>query len=372
MLQCSFCGAGLRPTARICIKCGHAVTDEERISALQQSATSATTTTIPPNYSTNIGEAAPSASDGTVEDPLDGPIFSNPADQTIASVIGADSHESNADTMVSGLATQRKKLILVGFVVIFIAVVGYFISLKTVTEKNRLDSAAPVATPRAPVVRDEAKGETDPVARVQASPAPPISVPTEQVSSGKTDLKNIGAVVAPTQTSGLLTEMLQSSIDMVHLFELKSRIEQLYVKPEKGDVKSGRLLNQKGLIAFKQDDYAEAQSIFLEALKSNPADIEVLNNYAFALLKGGNYPASERVLGDVLSMAPGRTSGWANLADVYANTGRSDSATAAFVLGVQFATNKEKALAFLKDRAISDPNEDIRRAVTSALDQLSR
>ena len=77
-------------------------------------------------------------------------------------------------------------------------------------------------------------------------------------------------------------------------------------------------------------------------------------------------------MGTVLSLAPNRTSAWANLADVYANENRPDSSSAAFVVGFQFATNKDKALEFLKNTAESDPNEKLRDSITRALAQLSK
>jgi Flp pilus assembly protein TadD len=145
----------------------------------------------------------------------------------------------------------------------------------------------------------------------------------------------------------------------------------LYPKPEKGDVKLSRALNQQGLAAFSQENFTNAASLFLDAARANPADIEVLNNYAYALLKSGNNQLAQQVLGYVLSLAPGRTSAWANLGEVYANLNRIDASAASLVVGFQFSGNKEKTLEFFNKTSESTSNNALKSAITKALSQLS-
>ena len=376
MLQCSSCGSNLRPTARICIKCGHAVTDEERKQALQLDAASSTTTSVAPIYSANPTQTdtAPASFESAVNkapvfsSPVgeiissptsdQAPVFSSPVGEIASSVNrpkGVSDNLSSVAAASRGQNGQQKKIVAIVVGVVFVVIFAFGLSSLMGKKEATAPLPASVATP-APV----------------APATPALEAPSEQKASSVIDLKNIRPVMAPAQTSGLLTDMLLNNSNSVKLLDLKARIEEIFPKPERGDRKAARALNDQALVAFRQENYQLAASLFADALKSDPSDIEVLNNYAYALLKGGRYPEAERILGSVLSIAPGRTSGWANLADVYANTNRPDAASAAFVVGFRFATNQDKALAFLKDRAESEPNENIKRAVINALAQLSQ
>ena len=185
------------------------------------------------------------------------------------------------------------------------------------------------------------------------------------------NVQNLGQMVAPDSTANLLGQMLAQSQNPIKLIELKTQIEVLYPKPEKGDVKLGRALNQQGLAAFSQENFTNAASLFLDAARANPADIEVLNNYAYALLKNGNNQLAQQVLGYVLSLAPGRTSAWANLGEIYANLNRIDASAASLVVGFQFSGNKEKTLEFFNKTSESTSNNALKSAITKALNQLS-
>jgi tetratricopeptide (TPR) repeat protein len=185
------------------------------------------------------------------------------------------------------------------------------------------------------------------------------------------NVQNLGQMVAPDSTASLLGQMLAQSQNPIKLIELKTQIETLYPKPEKGDIKLARALNQQGLAAFSQENFTNAASLFLDAARANPADIEVLNNYAYALLKSGNNQLAQQVLGYVLSLAPGRTSAWANLGEIYANLNRIDASAASLVVGFQFSGNKEKTLEFFNKTSQSTSNNALKSAITKALSQLS-
>lgn len=358
MLHCASCGSNLRPTARICIKCGQAITDDERMQALQQDAALGASTSIPPLYTSDPMDSDLSL-DSTKPEDQRGPVFSSPVGEIISTPAMVQSRRVGVspDPVVSkGITDQQKKIAAI--VVSAILIVGFFMGLSSITGTI-------------PGKKEEVASVVRPVA-LPSPVTPAAKAPSEQIVSSAIDLKNIKPVMAPAQTSGLLTDMLLNNSNSVKLLELKAKIEEIYPKPERGDRKTARALNDQALLAFRQENYQLAENIFAEALKSDPSDIEVLNNYAYALLKGAKYVDAERILGFVLSIAPGRTSGWANLADVYANTNRPDAASAGFVVGFRFATNQDKALAFLKDRAETEPNENIRRAVINALAQLSK
>ena len=195
----------------------------------------------------------------------------------------------------------------------------------------------------------------------------------EQVVNTPIATSSIKEVIGPSSAAPLLTAMLRNDANQIELIDLKNKIDDLALRPEKGDVKSSRLLNEQGLAAFKAGLYSEATNYFSQAIKANPADIEAFNNYGYALLKSDQYPAAEKILGYLLAIAPGRTSGWANLGEVYAETARLDAATAAFIVGFQFSTNKQMALDYLRATSASpDASSNLKRAIDSALQRLAK
>jgi Tfp pilus assembly protein PilF len=178
------------------------------------------------------------------------------------------------------------------------------------------------------------------------------------------------AVKAPVSAAGLLSQMLDFSTNAVKVADLKGQIEAL-AKPPRGDRKLARTTNEVALKALQAGDAAAAAETLETAVSADPSDVEVRNNLAFALYKANELDRSETELGTVLSQAPGRTSAWANLADVYAKKGHADQATASFVLAFQFSSNRDKTLTYLRGVADSDEDASIKVAAASALNVLS-
>ena len=330
MVPCPACRAELRPSARICFKCGKVIAGGERRSALgpsPQAVSKPMTPTI--DSSPQVVSRAPPA-------PVPGQISATPS---VPLVDRARLPEAEVSTKSRSIKS------IMGFVAVVITLAGLYLFLPSGKE-----TAAPI----------------------------PASATSPKISAAKptTDsLINTGAiktVIAPQATAALLTEMLRNSERAVRLVELKGQIESEYPKPLPGDVKAARSINDRGLQLFRQGDYVSAAAEFSEALQTNPADVEILNNRAYALSKVGKFSEAERDLGDVLAISPGRTSGWVNLAEVYAETGRFDAAAAAYVVSFQFASNKEKALTFFRGLSESYGSEKVRKAASAALDQLSR
>lgn len=342
MLNCPTCGVGLRPTARICIKCGHALTDEERALAGSQ-----LNEHLQKNNPSSIDEVVGVSA---IASNLEGPTFNEPVVDLPAQASPPQQFSSSVmrdqtAPVQAPLSVSRVKYLLAGA-----AAVGAIVLFTNIFPK--IANVSPNSS-----------------SQVSSAPSqksePEIVVQNESLSL--INISNIGRVVAMSESSQLLTNMLLNSTNAVRVIEIKSEIESLNIKPEKGDVRAARLLNERGLASFRQENYPEAVQFFYEAYKVNPADIEVMNNTAYALLKAGRYNDAEKWLGQVLTIAPGRTSAWANLADVYANTGRMDSSVAAFVVGFQFAQNREKALQFLRNVAESESSENLRASVQKAL-----
>jgi hypothetical protein len=87
----------------------------------------------------------------------------------------------------------------------------------------------------------------------KASNLPPINTGSINVSIG------------PNSASPLLVGMLRNYSNPIELVDLKSRVDDLGLRPEKGDVRASRLLNDQGLAAFKAGLFNEASNYFLES-----------------------------------------------------------------------------------------------------------
>ena len=175
------------------------------------------------------------------------------------------------------------------------------------------------------------------------SPAPTVANTQIAISAGFT-------VLAPDESKQLLTAMVQQANSAFKISEIKGKIESL-PKPATGDRKTSRKLNEQGLTALKNEDFAQAIAALKSATSADPADVEVLNNYVYALIKAGRLQDAESEAGRLLTMSPGRSSAWANLAEVYALKNRKEEAVAALILAFQFSSNKDRTINFLNERS---------------------
>ncbi len=115
MMECTNCGAQLRPSARICIKCGQAVNRE----GLNQSENSPTAANNPEEISSSISQEA-SASTSTPESTQSTtaePVFNQP----ISPSINLNSPQSiTQELSANGPFTKTQKIIMITSTVIFI------------------------------------------------------------------------------------------------------------------------------------------------------------------------------------------------------------------------------------------------------------
>lgn len=110
--------------------------------------------------------------------------------------------------------------------------------------------------------------------------------------------------------------------------------------PIKGIRSKAREQNAKGLAAIKNQDYEASIEAFKSGLESDPSDIEVMNNLAFALYKNGRFSQAKEVIESTLVYAPRRVSAWVNLGDILYITGDSDRGTAAYLTAFRFTSKK--------------------------------
>ena len=217
---------------------------------------------------------------------------------------------------------------------------------KAEAEKAAQVEAAVPAT-QTPTTQDAPQSPTPtlPLPSPSPSPSPAPTVANRQIaiSAGFT-------VLAPDESKQLLTAMVQQANSAFKISEIKGKIESL-PKPATGDRKTSRKLNEQGLTALKNEDFAQAIAALKSATSADPADVEVLNNYVYALIKAGRLQDAESEAGRLLTMSPGRSSAWANLAEVYALKNRKEEAVAALILAFQFSSNKDRTINFLNERS---------------------
>ena len=124
--------------------------------------------------------------------------------------------------------------------------------------------------------------------------------------------------------------------------EIKLQIEG-FAKPAKGNKKSAREVNDQALSLFnKNNDVDAAVTLFAEANKLDPSDVEILNNLGYLLTKQGDTELAKTILINALILAPSRTNAWLNLGDIFGITGDKERAVACFSNAFRFSKNKKK------------------------------
>jgi predicted Zn-dependent protease len=125
----------------------------------------------------------------------------------------------------------------------------------------------------------------------------------------------------------------------------------------KGNRKAARKLNEQAILELKNNNPAKATTLLNEAFVEDPSDMEVRNNLGFSQLKSGDLIAAKKTYLETLSYTPTRSITWGNLAEIYADEGAIDSATAALRLEVYLANDKKKAIASLQKISESENPE---------------
>lgn len=156
--------------------------------------------------------------------------------------------------------------------------------------------------------------------------------------------------------------------DEAGLNAARQQLESL-AKPARRNVKEARALNQQGLEALKQNDYPAAAAAFQKAQEADPADVEVAGNLGYANLKLDRLRRAEHQLVYAISLAPGRSSSWFNLGQVYGAMNDVEKATGAFAAAYRFSQNPPKTVEFMR-QALTAPenNEATRAALKRALE----
>ena len=170
---------------------------------------------------------------------------------------------------------------------------------------------------------------------------------------------------------GHVQRMLAQSAknDEAGLSATRQQLEGVF-RPAHQAVKEARAANQQGLEALKRSDYQAAANAFQQAQQLDPADVEVAGNLGYANFKLGQLKRAEHQLVYAVSLAPGRSSSWYNLGQVYGAMNDAAKATGAFANAYRFSQNRPKTEEFIRQALLLPENNDATRAALSRALQL--
>jgi tetratricopeptide (TPR) repeat protein len=154
--------------------------------------------------------------------------------------------------------------------------------------------------------------------------------------------------------------------------DVNKGIEQLnnINHPQHGDRNAAKSFNAEGLKAVQRSSFDEAVYFFASAASTDPADPEMLDNLSFAFLKIMKFLEARSAVLCALSLAPTRTSAWANLGTVLAYENKEDSAVASFILAYRFSRNKNKTHDYLLGLQGTDFPPSVQQSASKALIQI--
>ncbi len=173
------------------------------------------------------------------------------------------------------------------------------------------------------------------------------------------------ATVMPSQ-SLIQQTVLLSNDDATALESALEKIDSL-PKPTRGDRKSARAANDEGLRFMENEQYADAVITFNRALTSDPADVEVLGNLAYAYLKNGQLSEMLKVSSYVVRIAPRRADTWNQIAVAHAMRGADWQAVRAYSTLYKLSKNQTKTREFLTRTATEHHDVLVRDAAKTAL-----
>ena len=204
---------------------------------------------------------------------------------------------------------------------------------------------------------------------------PPTRIPVQTASTPPTQagianiLEQFDLNGATIQVRRMIDGMIQNSDAMIT--EGQRQLQSLK-RPTHGDRKLARADNALALEALRIGDNERAVRLLLDAARADPADVEIVNNLAYALHRTGTLDEAHKLAVISVALAPDRTAGWGEVATILADRGEHEQAVAAFRLEHRFSKNKEKLreafAAMLDDKSHSLP---VRNAVQQALEALT-
>lgn len=149
------------------------------------------------------------------------------------------------------------------------------------------------------------------------------------------------------------------------LLEVKRRAEGS-LPPKRGNRKTARAANDRGLADLQGGRISEAIGAFQEAHRANPADVEIVNNLGYAYLLNNDLNSGERYMLTALTMQPGRSTGWDNLGHIYAKKGQIPAAVASFTNAYRFSRDLNQTHRYFLGLMEKENDVNLRQALRQA------
>ena len=372
MFQCGSCGSTLRLTAKVCIKCGHVVTEDERRSVIHQGATSKQQTA-----GRDSGNNKPRISDNPItQDSPEGPTFFNLAPPPVSAMLPSESTNKNIDTKNKEVASGQSKNAIVGIVLVFsVFAAGTLLVLqlsgnsKRVGEQSNASAAVendklPTSPPPSPSAPNAPLPEVQTPLEKEAST---VQLPTQIEPASVEPLPSVlNAEITPNTQPLILIMQASSKEDWGSVDNQTQAIKQA-ASPVRGNRKLSREANAEGLEAFRQSNFPAAIAAFERGIRADPNDVELMNNLGYAHLQAEHVKDAIRIFTHVLLLAPDRSSAWANLSDSLSRTDNQNAPRDALRLAVYFSSNRQRTLEFLGKTVETHSVERFRSVASNVL-----
>jgi Flp pilus assembly protein TadD len=194
------------------------------------------------------------------------------------------------------------------------------------------------------------------------------------VSSSPSLLSSQGVKISyESDATPYVIGMIDYARDEAKLGSSRNKLDGL-PKPQRGDKARARKLNDEALALMRQSKDAEAIPILEDAHRTDPLDVEIVNNLASAYfntsLTNNDFSKAKAKLVDTLRLKPDRNIAWANLGHAFAMEGNEFAATNCYINFYCFSKDKDKALQSLTKNT-NDPNPVLSKASTNAYQYVS-
>jgi Flp pilus assembly protein TadD len=221
-----------------------------------------------------------------------------------------------------------------------------------------------------PNLQDETSSYT---ASTDKSPVPENTM-AGAVSSSPSLLSSQGIKISyESDATPYVIGMIDYARDEAKLGSSRNKLDGL-PKPQRGDKARARKLNDEALALMRQSKDAEAIPILEDAHRTDPLDVEIVNNLASAYfntsLTNNDFSKAKAKLVDTLRLKPDRNIAWANLGHAFAMEGNEFAATNCYINFYRFSQDKDKALQSLTKNT-NDPNPVLSKASTNAYQYVS-
>jgi tetratricopeptide (TPR) repeat protein len=241
---------------------------------------------------------------------------------------------------------------------------GYHTKLKfaeMVPQAAQPKVEAPAPAPVPPqAVTPQVPAQQEPIAQAPVAQEPPKAAEPPKVEPAPS--KDVAEAATCADVKACVNAMLASAKveNLTAAMDAARRIDEM-PKPERGDRKVARKLNDEGLAAFKQGKNLEAINLLTKAREADKLDEEIHSNLVYVYSEDGNHAKAVALSIEGFILNPRRSSLWMPYAVANAKLGKQSEALQALWLAWQFSANKEKMLASI-DKKIAEEQDAVMKS----------